>query len=247
MQIHPKDNVEVRENGHKYALVKIKSGENIIKYGFPIGHATCDIEIGEHVHTHNAKTNLEGKLEYTYSPIECEIKRSEDELFFEGYVRENGDVGIRNDIWIVNTVGCVNKTAQRLAQITGAKYFSHPYGCSQLGDDQELTQKILAAMVNHPNCGGALVQQGGVFVFQTCMNDVFGRRILQQFVHFSIVECIADFLRHRTSGKQQQQAEKYKLENAVHGYLFSVAKVQIIIIWLVVSLSYYVIYATIGH
>ena len=157
MQIHPKDNVEVRENGHKYALVKIKSGENIIKYGFPIGHATCDIEIGEHVHTHNVKTNLEGMLEYTYSPIECEIKRSENELFFDGYVRENGDVGIRNDIWIVNTVGCINKTAQRLAQITGAKYFSHPYGCSQLGDDHLTTQKILCAMVNHPNAGGVLV------------------------------------------------------------------------------------------
>ena len=157
MQIHPKDNVEVRENGHKYALVKIKSGENIIKYGFPIGHATCDIEIGEHVHTHNVKTNLEGMLEYTYSPIDCEIQKSEKELFFEGYVRENGDVGIRNDIWIVNTVGCVNKTAQRLAQITGAKYFSHPYGCSQLGDDHLTTQKILCAMVNHPNAGGVLV------------------------------------------------------------------------------------------
>lgn len=157
MQIHPKDNVEVRENGHKYALRKIKSGENIIKYGFPIGHATCDIEIGEHVHTHNVKTNLEGRLEYTYSPVDCEIQKSDRKITFEGYVRENGDVGIRNDIWIVNTVGCVNKTAQRLSALTGAKYFSHPYGCSQLGDDHLTTQKILCAMVNHPNAGGVLV------------------------------------------------------------------------------------------
>lgn len=157
MQIHPKDNVEVRENGHKYALEKIKCGENIIKYGFPIGHAICDIEIGEHVHTHNVKTNLSEKLEYTYSPIDCEIQKSEKELFFEGYVRENGDVGIRNDIWIVNTVGCINKTAQRLSELTGAKYFAHPYGCSQLGDDHLTTQKILCAMVNHPNAGGVLV------------------------------------------------------------------------------------------
>lgn len=157
MQIHPKDNVEVRENGHKYALCKIKSGENIIKYGFPIGHAICDIEKGEHVHTHNVKTNLEGTLEYTYSPVACELQRSDRHLTFEGYVRENGDVGVRNDIWIVNTVGCVNKTAQRLSEITGAKYFSHPYGCSQLGDDQLTTQKILCAMVNHPNAGGVLV------------------------------------------------------------------------------------------
>ena len=157
MQIHPKDNVEVRENGHKYALRKIKSGENIIKYGFPIGHATRDIEIGEHVHTHNVKTNLEGRLEYTYSPVDCEIQKSDRKITFEGYVRENGDVGIRNDIWIVNTVGCVNKTAQRLSALTGAKYFSHPYGCSQLGDDHLTTQKILCAMVNHPNAGGVLV------------------------------------------------------------------------------------------
>lgn len=157
MQIHPKDNVEVRENGHKYALRKINSGENIIKYGFPIGHATCDIEIGEHVHTHNVKTNLEGRLEYTYSPVDCEIQKSDRKITFEGYVRENGDVGIRNDIWIVNTVGCVNKTAQRLSALTGAKYFSHPYGCSQLGDDHLTTQKILCAMVNHPNAGGVLV------------------------------------------------------------------------------------------
>ena len=157
MQIHPKDNVEVRENGHKYALRKINSGENIIKYGFPIGHATCDIEIGEHVHTHNVKTNLEGTLEYTYSPVDCEIQKSDRKITFEGYVRENGDVGIRNDIWIVNTVGCVNKTAQRLSELTGAKYFSHPYGCSQLGDDHLTTQKILCAMVNHPNAGGVLV------------------------------------------------------------------------------------------
>ena len=157
MQIHPKDNVEVRENGHKYALRKISSGENIIKYGFPIGHATCDIEIGEHVHTHNVKTNLEGTLEYTYSPVDCEIQKSDRKITFEGYVRENGDVGIRNDIWIVNTVGCVNKTAQRLSALTGAKYFSHPYGCSQLGDDHLTTQKILCAMVNHPNAGGVLV------------------------------------------------------------------------------------------
>ena len=157
MQIHPKDNVEVRENGHKYALRKINSGETIIKYGFPIGHATCDIEIGEHVHTHNVKTNLEGRLEYTYSPVDCEIQKSDRKITFEGYVRENGDVGIRNDIWIVNTVGCVNKTAQRLSALTGAKYFSHPYGCSQLGDDHLTTQKILCAMVNHPNAGGVLV------------------------------------------------------------------------------------------
>ncbi len=157
MQIHKNDNVEIRENGHKYALCDIKCGENIIKYGAPIGHAIVDIKKGEHVHTHNLKTNLSGTLEYTYSYKDYGIKREECDLTFDGYVRENGDVGIRNDIWIVNTVGCVNKVAQRLAEKTGAKYFSHPYGCSQLGGDHEITKKILCGMINHPNAGGVLV------------------------------------------------------------------------------------------
>ena len=157
MQIHKLDNVEVRENGHKYALVPIKKGENVIKYGSPIGHATCDINVGEHVHTHNVKTNLCGNLEYTYNYKDYGIERVDSDLYFDGYVRENGDVGIRNDIWIVNTVGCVNKVAENLARITGAKYFPHPYGCSQLGDDQTVTQKILCGMINHPNAGGVLV------------------------------------------------------------------------------------------
>ena len=157
MQIHPFDNVEVRDNGHKYALKFIKKGENIIKYGSPIGHATQDIEKGEHVHTHNLKTNLKGNLEYTYAYKDYGIKRASTDRFFMGYVRENGDVGIRNDIWIVNTVGCVNKAAEAISKRTGAMYFSHPYGCSQLGDDNLITQKILCGMIKHPNAGGVLV------------------------------------------------------------------------------------------
>lgn len=157
MQIHKNDNVEIRENGHKYALFDIKTGENIIKYGSPIGHATSDIKKGEHVHTHNLKTNLSGNLEYTYSYKDYGITRIDTDLTFDGYVRENGDVGIRNDIWIVNTVGCVNKVAERLSKLTGAKCFTHPYGCSQLGDDQSITQKILCGMIKHPNAGGVLV------------------------------------------------------------------------------------------
>ena len=157
MQIHPNDNVEVRENGHKYALCHITAGENVIKYGSPIGHATADIQVGEHVHTHNLKTNLCGNLEYTYSYKDYGIAHIESDLTFEGYVRENNDVGIRNDIWIVNTVGCVNKVAEALAAKTGAKHFPHPYGCSQLGDDQDITVKILCGMINHPNAGGVLV------------------------------------------------------------------------------------------
>ena len=157
MQIHKLDNVEVRADGHKYALCQIKKGENVIKYGSPIGHATCDINAGEHVHTHNVKTNLSSNLEYTYSYKDYGIEKCETDLTFDGYVRKNGDVGIRNDIWIVNTVGCVNKVAERLSRETGAKHFPHPYGCSQLGDDQGVTQKILCGMINHPNAAGVLV------------------------------------------------------------------------------------------
>ena len=158
MLINKLDNVEVNvDNGHKYARFDIKKGENIIKYGMPIGHATENIKKGEHVHTHNLKTNLSGKMEYTYNPVEYSSDKINTDLTFMGYIRKNGDVGIRNDIWIVNTVGCVNKTAQLLAKKTGAKYFPHPYGCSQLGNDQKITQSILKGMVNHPNAGGVLV------------------------------------------------------------------------------------------
>jgi len=158
MIIHKLDNVEVNlEDGHKYALRDIKCGEDIIKYGNSIGHATVDIKKGEHVHTHNVKTNLQGNLEYTYNPTVTGYNPEECDATFMGYVRENGDVGIRNEIWIVNTVGCVNKIAEKLAALSGARAFVHPFGCSQLGDDQSLTQKILRGMVNHPNAAGVLV------------------------------------------------------------------------------------------
>ncbi len=158
MIIHKLDNVEVNlEDGHKYAICDIKAGEHIIKYGNPIGHATEDIKKGEHVHSHNVKTNLSDMLEYSYEPIEIHTEKIETDRTFMGYVRENGDVGIRNEVWIINTVGCVNKIAKTLAKRTGAICFEHPFGCSQLGDDQAVTQKILKGLVNHPNAGGVLV------------------------------------------------------------------------------------------
>lgn len=157
MLINKNDNVEVNlENGHKYAVRRIKKGENVIKYGFPIGCALSDIEIGEHVHTHNLKTNLSGKIEYEFSGG-AEYCPTKDERTFMGYHRNDGSVGIRNDVWIVNTVGCINKSAQKIAEKSGAKYFPHPFGCSQLGGDLEITQKILRGIVNHPNAGGVLV------------------------------------------------------------------------------------------
>lgn len=183
MVINKLDNVEINlENGHKYALKDIAKGENIIKYGYPIGHATADIKKGEHVHTHNVKTNLSGNLEYTYNYKDYGVRNCDTELTFSGYIRENGDVGIRNEIWIVNTVGCVNKVAQRLSEITGAKYFPHPFGCSQLGDDQKITQLILKGMVNHPNAAGVLVlglgcENNNIKVFKKALGEYNEKRV----------------------------------------------------------------------
>lgn len=158
MLINKLDNVEVNiEDGHKYALCDIKADENIIKYGEPIGHAVCDIKKGEHVHSHNMKTNLSDKIEYSYTQYEDKTDYKKSDATFMGYKRKDGSVGIRNDIWIVNTVGCVNKTAEKIAKLTGAKCFLHPFGCSQLGDDHKTTQLILKGLVNNPNAGGVLV------------------------------------------------------------------------------------------
>ena len=183
MQINRLDNVDINlADGHKYALNDIKKGEDIIKYGNPIGQATDDIKKGEHVHTHNVKTKLSGNLEYVYERKVYELPKEEQERTFMGYVRENGDVGIRNEIWIVNTVGCVNKVAERIAEATGAFHFPHPFGCSQLGDDQEITQKILKGMVNHPNAAGVLVlglgcENNNIEVFKKVLGKVDERRV----------------------------------------------------------------------
>ncbi|MBQ8551467.1 MAG: altronate dehydratase [Clostridia bacterium] len=158
MRIHEFDNVEVDlSSGHKHALRDIKKGEDIIKYGNPIGHATEDIKCGDHVHSHNMKTNLSGNISYEYAPDYTPTVHIPTDKTFMGYVRENGDVGIRNEVWIIVTVGCVNKVAKRLAALTGAHAFEHPFGCSQLGDDHAKTQLILKGLVNHPNAGGVLV------------------------------------------------------------------------------------------
>ena len=155
--IHPEDSVEVYlDNGHKYARRDISAGERVIKYGFPIGIASADIKKGERVHTENLKTALSGISEYSYCPEIIELP-AETPVTVKGYLREDGSVGIRNDIWIIPTVGCVNKTAERLAEKTGAFSFTHPYGCSQLGDDQEITRKVLKGLIKHPNAAGVLV------------------------------------------------------------------------------------------
>ena len=156
MVIHPKDNVEVREDGHKYARRPIAAGENVIKYGMPIGHATCDIAVGEHVHVHNVKTNLGDVLEYRYEPEFEEIPPAPAPTI-RAYRHPDGRVGIRNDLWVIPLVGCVNRLAERLAQSCGGLSLQHPYGCSQMGRDHETTANMLAAFVRHPNAGGVLV------------------------------------------------------------------------------------------
>ncbi len=152
--------------GHKFALRDIKQGENIIKYGSPIACATADIKKGGYVHTHNAKTNLSENLEYTYNKAPTELSKVADRVV-KVYPRANGEVGIRNELWIIPTVGCVNAQAKLIAEAFKLQYgtdgfdgvftFTHPYGCSQLGDDHERTKLILQKMVRHPNAGGVLV------------------------------------------------------------------------------------------
>lgn len=183
MLINESDNVEINiENGHKYARTDINKGEKIIKYGYPIGHATQLIKKGEHVHTHNVATDLSGGLMYTYQKKEYEIPYKHEDRCFMGYKRPDGRIGIRNDIWIINTVGCVNKTAEKLASLTGSIAFPHPFGCSQLGDDQALTQKILKGLVMHPNAGGVLVlglgcENNNIEIFKKVLGKYDERRI----------------------------------------------------------------------
>ncbi|SHJ98933.1 UxaA family hydrolase [Paramaledivibacter caminithermalis] len=155
------------KRGHKVAIEKIKSGERIIKYGYPIGCATKNIDVGEWVHTQNVETNLEGILEYNYNPNIKSIDIENRKLSFRGYKRENGKVGIRNELWIIPTVGCVNGIGEMIIRkfkeevnpkkIDEVKIFKHNYGCSQLGEDHENTKAILRDIVKHPNAGGVLV------------------------------------------------------------------------------------------
>jgi altronate hydrolase len=187
VRVHPDDNVAVAVDpmlagdtfdlektvesrgeipaGHKVALTHIPEGDPVYKYGFPIGRATKDIEPGDWVHSHNLSTALSGTIEYRWD----QGIRDQPGIpapTFEGYRRANGRVGTRNEIWVLNTVGCVNHAAERIARLAGDRFadkvdgvhaFSHPYGCSQLGDDLNNTQRVLAGLMKHPNAGGVLL------------------------------------------------------------------------------------------
>lgn len=163
--------IVLKENipaGHKIAIKNIKKDEQIIKYSFPIGHAVTNIISGSHVHTHNIKTNLGKILNYIYNPIPILDLPKFENCTFKGYQRENGDVGVRNNLWIVPTVNCVTRTVRYLEKfgkeliknypnIDDCVGITHPYGCSQIGKDYLMTQKILADIVNHPNAGAVLI------------------------------------------------------------------------------------------
>ncbi|WP_394872573.1 UxaA family hydrolase [Clostridium butyricum] len=163
-EITLKDDIK---RGHKIAIEDIKENCNAIKYGYPIGYATKDINIGQWVHTHNIRTNLKGIKEYEFNQSLNKLDIPERNLTFEGYERENGSVGIRNELWVVPTVGCVNGIADRIIEkfkeevnlkgIDGVEAFKHNYGCSQLGDDHVNTRTILGNLAKHPNAGGVLV------------------------------------------------------------------------------------------
>ena len=169
--------------GHKMAVRDIAVGGEVIKYGYRIGIAKEPIHAGDWVHVHNLQTALGDLLEYQYEPVAdhadasvradgiavkngTQRKEKSEELTFQGFVRADGSVGVRNEIWIIPTVGCVNNVATALAKKANALVhgtveeviaFPHPYGCSQMGDDQEHTREILADLIRHPNAGGVLV------------------------------------------------------------------------------------------
>ena len=151
--------------GHKMAICDIAKDTEVIKYGYRIGNAKETIKCGDWIHVHNIKTALGDLLEYTYEPTPVEEVKTED-VTFMGFNRPNGKVGVRNEIWIIPTVGCVNNVATAIAKQANAFVkgsvdeviaYPHPYGCSQMGDDQENSRKILANLINHPNAGGVLV------------------------------------------------------------------------------------------
>ncbi len=189
VRIHPSDNVAVAVRalepgtvinvddtqvtlvesvpaGHKIALEALEAGEPVVKYGFPIGETTTEVARGAWIHSHNLRTRLDGVTDFHYAPVARAVQPPRAMPIFSGYRRDNGRVGTRNEIWVLNTVGCVNFAAEGIARISSERFrdaidgvhaFGHPFGCSQLGDDLKNTQRILAGLMRNPNAGGILV------------------------------------------------------------------------------------------
>ena len=215
--------------GHKFALSAIAAGAPVIKYASSIGRATRDITPGQWVHEHNLATALAGEQEYSYTPTAAatsaspSFRSSVAGLEFSGYLRPDGQAGIRNEIWIIPTVGCVNGIAEQIRKLAGASpagvddvvVFAHPYGCSQLGDDHENTRKILADLARHPNAGGVLVlglgcENNTMDSFRELVGPVDGQRVkflVAQEVGDEItagVELVHQLMDHAKSCKRQK-------------------------------------------
>ena len=213
IRIHPEDNVAVAltdlppgkvlefgplqvtllqsvPRGHKIALSSMEKDAPVIKYGNPIGYTKEAVSPGAWMHTHNIRTGLSDVIEYTYHPVETDILPGGRSTFM-GYRRRDGKVGVRNELWIIPTVGCVNNIAQTIERIAKTRMpegiddivsFPHPYGCSQMGDDQENTRRILANMITHPNAGGVLVlglgcENSGIGVLKEYLGSYDDRRV----------------------------------------------------------------------
>jgi altronate hydrolase len=189
VRIHPSDNVAVAVHalepgttiavgderiiltesvpaGHKIALTELEAGQPVVKYGFTIGETTAPVARGAWIHAHNLRTRLDGVTDFRYQPVSQRSARPDAVPTFSGYRRDNGRVGTRNEVWVLNTVGCVNFAAEGIARISSERFrgtvdgvyaFGHPFGCSQLGDDLKNTQRILAGLMRNPNAGGILV------------------------------------------------------------------------------------------
>ena len=218
--------VEDIPQGHKFVIKAIKNGDPVIKYGFRIGFAQADIPVGAWVHTHNLKTGLGELLEYTYEPEGHKDVEPTEPAYFDGYMRENGKVGVRNEVWIVPTVGCVNSIARAIEATARANKpegvdevvaFTHPYGCSQTTEDQENTRKILADLINHPNAGAVLVLGLG------CENSRI--EVLKDYIG-EVNPDRVKFLQVQDVENEQEEAEKLMNELMAYAATFKREKVN---------------------
>ena len=218
--------IEDIPQGHKFAIKPVKKGDAVIKYGFRIGYAQADVEVGGWIHTHNLKTALGELLEYTYNPEGHKDVEPTEEAFFDGYMRENGKVGVRNEVWIIPTVGCVNSIARAIEAtarmnkpegIDEVVAFPHPYGCSQTTEDQENTRTVLADLINHPNAGAVLVLGLG------CENSRI--EVLKDYIG-EVNPDRVKFLQVQDVENEQEEAEKLMKELMDYAATFKREKVS---------------------
>ena len=233
IQVHNKDNVAVAlENltkgstitinntdvllnedlgrGHKISLTSLKSGQEIFKYGYSIGYTTCDTSAGDWIHTHNLKTLLTDEDTFSYQPANHILPKAKEEMpTFMGYPRANGLVGIRNELWIINTVGCVNHLAQALVRQCKSQFsdsaddflaVTHPFGCSQLGDDLAQTKQLLASLASNPNAGAVL------FLGLGCENNQLS----------ALIAALPDEMGDRVSYFNAQEVDDEEAEGMAH-------------------------------